>query len=84
MWLNRKKYRVKLHGRAGIIYEENGRSMVIDSEMLAGPSFDIIIYLDSMIAWEIPHQYELVNEEDKVRIRENITRELNKYRIEWK
>jgi Immunity protein 74 len=84
MLFNRKKYRVKLQGRAGLIYEENSRSMLIDSEMLAGTDFDIVIYLTSIKAWDIPHQSELVNEEDKVRIRDNITCKLSKYKIDWK
>lgn len=83
MWFNRKKYRVKFQGRAGLIYEENGRSMLIDSEMLAGPNFDIVIYTDTIKPWEPLDDTGRINEEERARIRENIAKELSKYRIDW-
>lgn len=83
MLLNQNKYRVKLKGRAGLIYKENDKSMLIDSEMLTGQNFDIVIYYSSIKAWEIPHEKELVSEDDKAKIRENITSALNKLRIDW-
>jgi hypothetical protein len=79
----RKEYRVKLQGRAGLIYEENGRSMLLDSEMLSGPDFDIVIYMDSIKLWEPLNDNERVNEEEIVRIRGNIVKELSKFRIDW-
>jgi hypothetical protein len=84
MWSNRKKYRVKLMGRAGLIYEEDGRSMIIDSEMLAGPDFDIVIYLDSLDVMIDSNKKKLIAAEDKIRIKENIANELIKFRIDWK
>lgn len=84
MWFNRKKYRVKLQGRAGLIYEENGRSMFVDSEMLAGPDFDIVIYMDNIKPCDQLDDIGLVNEEEMTRIKGNITKYLSRFRIDWK
>jgi hypothetical protein len=84
MWFKRKHSRVKLTGRAGIIYcDQDGRTMHVDSEMLAGKEFDIVIYLDSIKKWQPPHETEPVSDSDRDLIKTDIARELNNLRIDW-
>ena len=83
MWFNHKKYRVKLQGRAGLVYEENGKSMVFDSEMLTGTDFDIVIYMDSIKPLKPLDIKDPCFEEELNRIKGNITKELSKFRIDW-
>ena len=74
---------VRLRGRAGIEYRESGRVMSIDSEMLAGALFDMVIYRDSIKQWDPPYNSEAVTQEDRMRIEKNLMRELSKLRIDW-
>ena len=83
MLFNRKKNKVELQGRAGLIYKDNDKSMIIDSEMLAGPNFDMVIYQDSIRHWESPHKNEVIKEDEKNEIRSNITKELGNFHIDW-
>lgn len=77
------KPRVKLTGRAGLIYKEGDKSMLVDSEMLVGPQIDMVVFTDSIKAWQSPNESEPVSQEDKARIMENITKELSNLRIDW-
>ena len=83
MWFKRKNCRVKLTGRAGLLYEEGNRSMLVDSEMLAGKDFDMVIYSESIKQWQPPHETEPISDADRDRIRNNISRELSGSRIDW-
>lgn len=76
-------FTVKTHGRAGIEYREGKRRMMIDSEMLAGPDFDLVIYVDSIARWEPPYEREAVTEDDLTRIRRNISTALKSLHIDW-
>ena len=75
-----KKYRVKFLGRAGMIYSEGDRQLPLQSEMLAGEEFDLVIYWSRVERWE---DGTPLTEEDKARIQANITRELKSSRIDW-
>ena len=77
------RFKVKIHGRAGIEYEENGKKMLIDSEMLTGPEFDLVIFTDSIRNWEAPHDNEHVSQSTRTRIIENIETSLKKLSIDW-
>lgn len=83
MWFKRTSYRVELTGRAGLIYSESGKSMLVDSEMLTGPKFDMVIFADSIKAWQPPNANEQISQEDKNRIKGNIMTALSKLRIDW-
>jgi len=83
MWFKPKAFKVKLTGRAGLIYQEGGKTMNIDSEMLAGPDSDMVIYLDSISKWNPPHENELISVERKEQIKANLLKELSNIRIEW-
>lgn len=83
MWFKRRSYRVKLTGRAGLIYSEGSKSMVLDSEMLGGHKFDMVIFTGSIKAWQPPNESEQISQEDKIRIKGNITKELGNLRIDW-
>lgn len=79
----RNKTKLKLTGRAGMIYSDAGRVMKVDSEMLASGKYDIVIYERSMQAWEPPHGNEPISEADRSRIKQDIERHLKRCRIEW-
>ena len=83
MSLRKKAFRVKLTGRAGLVYEEAGKSLGVDSEMLAGPRFDIVIYENSIKHWQPPHENEALSEHEKARIKGNIIKEPKRLRIDW-
>jgi hypothetical protein len=77
------KSKLKLTGRAGLIYKNDGRTMLIDSEMLGTGEYDMVIYERSMKAWQAPHDGEVVTEEEKQRIKEDIQTHMKKCRIDW-
>ena len=81
--MRQEGFKVKMHGRAGIEYVEGGKTMMIDSEMLAGPDFDLVIYRDSMCNWEPPDDMEEVTPELRSQIQENIRNALRNVRIDW-
>jgi Immunity protein 74 len=83
MSFNKKTFSVKIIGRAGLIYKENGKILMIDSEMLTGGDYDMVIYTDSMNKWESPNDKLELTEKEKNQIKSNIKSELRNIRIEW-
>jgi len=79
----KKKTKLKLTGRAGMIYTDADRVMKIDSEMLACGEYDMVIYERSMQAWQPPHDNEPVTDEDRSRIKKDIETHLKRCSIEW-
>ena len=77
-------YKVKLRGRSGVVYEEGGKTVEIEAEMLAG-EIDMVIYFDSIRNWQSPHENEAISLDEKNRIKENITVALKEKGlvIEW-
>ena len=57
--------------------------MIVDSEMLFGPDFDIVVYLGSIVRWESPHGDEEVSEADRKRIRANLEKGLRRLKVDW-
>jgi hypothetical protein len=83
MFGRKKDFKLKLTGRAGLIYEENGKSMRVDSEMLVGPTHDIVIYKDSIKSWAPPFEAEVIDNDTMARILKNIISELEpRYKID--
>jgi hypothetical protein len=64
-------FSVEVLGRTGLRYSEVGKTLKIDSEVLAGPS-GMIVYIDSINHWEEPHQVEPFSDADRQRIIENV------------
>lgn len=85
MFLSKKDFKVRITGRAGLIYQEGKKSMNVDSEMLSGPTFDIVIYKDSIKGWEPPFSSDPVDDNEKRRIIENIKSDLEKsgYKVDF-
>lgn len=75
MFYNKKKFKVKITGRAGLIYQENGKAIEIDSEMLVGPEYDIVIYAKSIKEW---NDGKSVSGDEKNRILQNLKDHFNK------
>jgi hypothetical protein len=83
MFGKKKDFKLKFTGRAGLIYEENGKSMRVDSEMLVGPTYDIVIYKDSIKSWGPPFDAEAIDDDTMTRILRNIISELEpRYKID--
>lgn len=84
MIFSKNKYKVSLRGRSGVIYQEGKKSALIEAEMMTGPT-DLVIYLDSLRFWQSPYEDEIVTLDDKLRIKENVTKELEvkSLNIEW-
>ena len=64
-------FSVEVLGRTGLLYIEAGKSMRIDSEVLAGPS-GIVIYTDSIKHWAEPNHIEPFSDQDRQRIVQNV------------
>lgn len=79
---SKKLFSVKITGRTGLIYKENGKTLMVDSEMLVG-EYDMVIYADSINKWEPPNDNHQFTDEEKERIKSNIASELKSLRIDW-
>jgi hypothetical protein len=84
MHFSKKNYKIKITGRAGLIYQENGKSLEVDSEMLAGPTYDIVIYRASILGWSPPDDAEFLSDSEKASILQNIKThfEAMKYQVD--
>jgi len=58
---------ITLLGRTGLRYTEDGRSMFVDSEMLAHPN-SIVVYRESISRWDPPHESQTLSEGDRERV----------------
>lgn len=79
----KKTYRVRPIGRSGLIYEEDGKRVLIDSEILVPGEFDIVIYLERVEKWDPPHDSLPITAEDRSRIRRNLEDSYRRSRIDW-
>lgn len=84
MFFGSKKYKVSLIGRSGVIYSEGNRKAQIEAEMMTG-STDLVIYFDRFRSWQPPFQGDNLTEEDRQRIKLNISKEFERkgLEIEW-
>lgn len=64
-------FSVEVLGRTGMLYCEHGRKMKIDSEVLMGTKA-MVIYIYSISKWLSPHEAELVDENTRQHIINNI------------
>jgi len=79
----KNKKNIKITGRAGLIYRHGPKVMKIDSEMLAGGDFDMVIYERSMRKWQPPYDLESISEDVFSDIKNDVQKLLKKYRIDW-
>lgn len=84
MFFRSKGYKVALDGRSGVLYSEGDHKARIEAEMLAGAT-DFVIYLATFHSWLPPFDKEVITDEDKRRIKQNISREIEDkgLAIEW-
>jgi len=66
-------FSVEVLGRTGVRYSEGGRTLRVDSEVLAGPA-GLVIYTASITQWNPPHESEAVDESKRQVIVDNIRR----------
>ena len=59
MIFKKRAYKVKLKGRSGVEYSEGSKKMLISSEFMSG-SNGIVIYSDSIRAWQVPNDKEIM------------------------
>lgn len=64
-------YSLEVLGRTGLNYTEGDHTMLIDSEVLAPPG-GIVVYKDTIRAWQPPHDAERLSENARSRILENV------------
>lgn len=83
MLFGKKTFSIKITGRAGLIYKENGKTLMVDSEMLTDEEYDMVVYTDSMNKWEAPNHNLQLTDKEKELIKSNITADLKNIRIEW-
>jgi hypothetical protein len=84
MFFGNKAFKVSLKGRSGIVYSEGGRTAKIEAEIMAGDT-DLVIYFSLFRTWEPPSEDDLLADEDRQRIRDNIAKELESkgMTLEW-
>jgi hypothetical protein len=66
-------FSVQVLGRTGMRYREEGRSVSLDSELMNEP-MAMLAYAGSIKKWDAPHEADQVNDSDRRRIVQNITR----------
>lgn len=66
-------FSVEVLGRTGLSYTEGTKKLKVDSELLAGPS-GLAIYRNSIRSWNPPHDNDLIDENERDRIVDNIRR----------
>ena len=64
-------FSVEVLGRTGLRYEEGGRSMKVDSEVLAGPH-SLVVYADTITNWDPPFEGARIDDVERARIVENM------------
>lgn len=64
-------FAVEYLGRAGLSYSEEGKSLLINSELLLGP-YLMVIYKRSIQRWDPPYSDQIIDEADRERIINNI------------
>ncbi|UCG11219.1 MAG: hypothetical protein JSU72_11745 [Deltaproteobacteria bacterium] len=73
--LSDERFSIEVLGRAGLLYLGAAKRLVVDSEVLAGPS-GLAVYQNSIKSWDPPHDYELIDESKRLTIVDNIRRAL--------
>jgi hypothetical protein len=64
-------YSIEVLGRDGMRYTEDGRTMFLDSEVLATPA-SIAMHPASVKRWDAPHDAVVVDATERERIIDNI------------
>ena len=66
-------FSVEVLGRTGLLYAEGSNKIHIDSEILASTSpTELVLWVDSIRAWDSPHDGEEIDETKRKVIIENI------------
>jgi hypothetical protein len=65
----KKQYKAQLIGRSQIVYQEDDRTLHIDTELAID---GLIVYLGKVTGWNPPHNSDPFGEEDIGRIAANI------------
>ena len=84
MLFKKKAYKVKLKGRSRVEYSEGKKKILIGSEFMSG-SNGIVIYSDSLKAWQPPYENDELSIHEIERIKHNISEDLQGHGIpvEW-
>jgi len=72
-----KEYSVSIKGRSGVLYTEGKRKVLFSAELLAGP-VDYVIYFKGEYFWEKPFENEVISDEDRIRIKQNMIAEFER------
>jgi hypothetical protein len=66
-------FSVQLAGREGLLYQEGERQLFVRSELLMSPS-GLVMYTNSINAWEPPFHHDEIDAPKKEQIINNIVR----------
>jgi hypothetical protein len=66
-------FSVRILGRAGLTYREGERQLLVNSELLTTPS-GMVIYTNSIKAWQPPFEQDEIDATKKAQIIDNIRR----------
>ena len=76
-------FSVEILGRTGIRYTEGNKNLFIDSEVLAASSsHGLAMFTDSIQHWDPPHQNEMIEENQKRKIVDNVCQACHFYGID--
>jgi len=64
-------FSIEVLGRGGLLYIEDTKSLIVESELATGPS-GLIVYSESIKTWSSPWTGDLIDKGDRARIIENI------------
>jgi hypothetical protein len=69
--IDMEAFSVEVLGRTGLRYVENGKSMFVDSEVLATPGA-LVVYSNTITNWEPPDEFDPLDADERTRILNNI------------
>ena len=75
LYVSSDGFSVEVLGQTGLWYSTNGKRAFVDSEVLVAPA-GILVYRESILRWESQSGSEVVSEEEREQIVQNIAKAL--------
>lgn len=78
-----QSFKVSIKSRSTLVYEENGKTLNIEIEMLSG-EHDFVVYFKDIVKWSSPPE-QLLPEREKEVIRQRVTMDLERknIKLDW-
>jgi hypothetical protein len=68
--------RIKMLGRAGLVYKTKDNKYFVDSEVLVGPPYDVVIFADGVRYYGEEKKQEILSNEERQSIIKAVKAEL--------